>query len=221
VDAVEHLMGGIVRLMLGRAPAASEENFSGGKGTTVEATKISCIKTIKEYIVFCHRLKVLPQHLEDVEVGSSWTFWRPLRCLLLKHVTVPASPRSASSSTWTYRYRLKVSCVISNARELCRIQMRITLIMHLFSPDIQKTINESETILDKRTGPSDGGKQAGASELALSTLRCFNPFLQDISIVYRVLQTLLRYLDKDSRWEKEQLVEVQDKATGDLIHLLC
>ena len=55
------------------------------------------------------------------------------------------------------------------------------------------------------SGPAS---QADASELALAALRCFKPFLQDISIVYRVLDTLLTYLDKDSKWEKEMLAEV-------------
>ena len=64
--------------------------------------------------------------------------------------------------------------------------------------------------LDKQTLVVSSGpaSQADASELALAALRCFKPFLQDISIVYRVLDTLLTYLDKDSKWEKEMLAEV-------------
>lgn len=72
VAAVESLMGSIVRIMLGRGPKASEGNSVEGKvmAATVEATKISCIRAIKEYINFCHRLKVLPLHLEDIEVST-------------------------------------------------------------------------------------------------------------------------------------------------------
>ena len=64
-------MGSIVRIILGRGPKASGGNTVAtvAVATTVEATKISCIRAIKEYINFCHRLKVLPLHLEDIEVS--------------------------------------------------------------------------------------------------------------------------------------------------------
>ena len=61
-----------------------------------------------------------------------------------------------------------------------------------------------------RTPSAVGGEKAlvASSDLAISVLRCFRPFLQDISIVYRVLETLLNYLDKEAKWEQDRFVEV-------------
>ena len=68
VAAVEHLMGSIVHLMLGRGPSSSAAKPGGGRATSDKATKVACMLSIQEYIVFCHRLKILPGLLEDVEV---------------------------------------------------------------------------------------------------------------------------------------------------------
>ena len=66
-------MGGVVRLMLGRAPSSGEAlrvpgTKSQRQGTTHEATKVSCMLAIQEYVGLCNRLKILPSHLlEDIE----------------------------------------------------------------------------------------------------------------------------------------------------------
>lgn len=51
-------------------------------------------------------------------------------------------------------------------------------------------------------------RKANASELALFALKSFQPFLLDISIVYRVLDTLLSYLDKGLKWQYPAVVNV-------------
>ena len=79
--------------------------------------------------------------------------------------------------------------------------------MILYFTELQALANGNQSLVIS-LWPSS---QATASELALSALRCFRPFLQDIGIVYRVLETLLCYLDKDSKWEQESLAEVRSK----------
>jgi len=63
--------------------------------------------------------------------------------------------------------------------------------------DVQE-VSKGRMLPTSRQMPSS---QAKASELALFALQSFRPFLQDISIVYRVLDTLLSYLDKGSKWQ--------------------
>ena len=72
-----------MRLMLGRAPTNSGDASRGPvnkgqrQGTTNEATKVSCMLAIQEYIGLCNRLKILPSRLlEDIEVrgvGSAFS----------------------------------------------------------------------------------------------------------------------------------------------------
>ena len=49
--------------------------------------------------------------------------------------------------------------------------------------------------------------EASTSSLALMAMKSFRPFLQDISIMYRVLETLLNYLDKEAKWEEAGAVQ--------------
>ena len=70
VAAVEQLMGSIVRLVLGRGPkgssvAGASKAGGRGQGTSNEAVKVACMLSIQEYIGFCHRLKILPELLEE------------------------------------------------------------------------------------------------------------------------------------------------------------
>ncbi|GFR39927.1 hypothetical protein Agub_g3 [Astrephomene gubernaculifera] len=56
-------------------------------------------------------------------------------------------------------------------------------------------------------GPASGSDEASASAVAHSVLLKFKPFLQDISTVYRVMETLFRYLDQDGRWQQAEAVQ--------------
>ncbi|KAF5843275.1 hypothetical protein DUNSADRAFT_77 [Dunaliella salina] len=44
-------------------------------------------------------------------------------------------------------------------------------------------------------------------DVALDVLSSYRPFLRDISTVRRVMETLLSWLDKNSRWDRRELVE--------------
>ena len=80
--------------------------------------------------------------------------------------------------------------------------------------EVQQLANQQIiSVAAENRAPSVSSTQADASELALSALRCFKPFLQDVSIVYRVLETLLVYLDKEKKWDQEQFVEVGGLAS--------
>ncbi|GAX72888.1 hypothetical protein CEUSTIGMA_g343.t1 [Chlamydomonas eustigma] len=45
-----------------------------------------------------------------------------------------------------------------------------------------------------------------AADLALMSFRCLQPFVHDMSSTYRVLETVMRYLDRDGRWGSEHVV---------------
>jgi len=143
-DTVAQLTQIVVKLL----QKANESKEAG-----VQAFKASCLQSIKEYVMFCHRLKVLPTFLEDIEAS------------ILDNVD------------WS-----------------------------TFDAGLEKQGSAARGV-DASATVGPGSAPATASELAFSTLQEFHPFLQDISTVYRVLETLLRYLDKNNNWDRPKVVE--------------
>ena len=87
---------------------AGRGEMSLQEGTTDPRTKASCMLSLKEYIMFCQRLRILPDELELVEVrGAALSsrgqplFMDALRYVLEANHVFYFMNRNAFSTMWT------------------------------------------------------------------------------------------------------------------------
>lgn len=86
----------------------------------------------------------------------------------------------------------------------------VQLLKHAESLPIKADELETDVAVDViASSRHDGSSAVSAQELALSMLLEFRPFLQDIGTVYRVMDTLFRYLDQEGRWQQPSLIRVR------------
>ncbi|GAX72889.1 hypothetical protein CEUSTIGMA_g344.t1 [Chlamydomonas eustigma] len=79
------------------------------------------------------------------------------------------------------------------------------------SPEIQSVLKRGKEGEGKTSvapvQPHTDGRLPESSAVAFSAMRCFRPLLQDVSIMYRVLEAMLRSLDTGNKWEQNEYTE--------------
>ena len=132
--------------------------------------------------------------------------------------TLKASCLHAIDEYVLFCIRLKILPAIIEDVEAC-----IFITVDLSSKECRELIQEAAaisggktfakvSILSPRSKPSTDAPDAKtASEAAVSALVHFRPLLQDVgvvfSIVYRILQTLIKFIDGEGKWEESAFVQ--------------
>ncbi|KAG1664425.1 hypothetical protein FOA52_009747 [Chlamydomonas sp. UWO 241] len=148
-----------------------------GGGGAGAAVRVAGMAAIREYVLFHVRTKTMPELVEEV-----------------------------------------AEAILSNV-DLTSVECR-TMVTEVTAPGLARALSRvSSGAVGGATGTT-GGATGGtgsataaaagpksAADHSLLALRSFKPFLQDVSIVYRVLDALLKHLDRTGKWENAQFVD--------------